>query len=244
MLQIIYYFVTLHSYIDKRGITNVKLLNNKLTHFFQNRKDFNMNTELFLIRHGETEWNKSGRYQGCTDIPLSEKGILQAGLLRDRFQNQFDCLYTSPLSRALETAKIIGQGSNIEPIISYPFIEINFGIWEGLNINEIKAQYPDEFHHWRTDETIANLMSSEGSIKAASMRAKNEALRLVQTHPGQRILVIGHGGIIKAALIGLMDWKMTMYHKFMFGNTSVTKLTFDENLNSIINTINDTSHLY
>lgn len=202
-----------------------------------------MHTELFLIRHGETQWNQAGKYQGSTDIPLSENGMKQAGYLKDHFQNRFDYLYSSPLSRALETARIIGSGSDKEPVISPAMVEINFGAWEGLTLEEIKSSYPEQFRSWQTDEINAPLMSSEKSLKSASIRAGNEILRLVETHAGSRILLIAHGGIIKAGLIGIMDWNMTMYHRFLLNNTAVTKLTFDEKKHPVIHTLNDTSHL-
>lgn len=202
-----------------------------------------MKTEVYLVRHGETEWNIVGRYQGCTDTKLSENGLNQASLLSERFKHKFDYLYTSPLERAYQTAQIIGNASNIDPVISKALIEINFGVWEGLTMNEISKQYPTEYKHWRTDEETARLMSTEVSIKKVSIRAKNEIERLVKMHSGSRIFIVSHGGILKAALVGLFDWKMTMYHRLLLGNTSVSKIQFDHELNPTIITINDTSHL-
>ena len=66
-----------------------------------------MKTKVFLVRHGETEWNKLGKFQGCKDIDLSEEGFIQAKYLFNRFNNDFDYIYTSPLKRALQTAQVI-----------------------------------------------------------------------------------------------------------------------------------------
>ncbi|GIM29095.1 phosphoglycerate mutase [Clostridium polyendosporum] len=202
-----------------------------------------MNTTLVLVRHGETEWNALGKFQGCKDINLSNEGILQAQFVKKRFENDFDCIYTSPLKRALQTAEIISNNTNLNPIIEPQLREINFGDWEGLTIREIANNYPNNFNKWRTDELDAPLCGGDISLKKASIRAKSAILEIVKKHKGKNIVIVSHGGIIKAGLIGLFNWKMTMYHKIVLGNTAVCKITFDDNFNPTIITLNDTSHL-
>ena len=73
-----------------------------------------MKTTVLLIRHGETEWNQLGKFQGCTDIELSKDGIKQAELLRDRLNGDFDYIYASPLKRAYETARVISEDTDFE----------------------------------------------------------------------------------------------------------------------------------
>jgi probable phosphoglycerate mutase len=203
-----------------------------------------MSTELYLVRHGETPWNKEGRFQGCTDIQLSDDGIQQATYLKDSLNGNFDVVYSSPLIRAYKTAQIICEGTNIlTPNIAPNIREVNFGQWEGLTLHQISDQYPTEFHSWRTDEDHGHLMGGDLTLKSASIRAKNTILEIVNKHIGQRIVIVAHGGILKAGIIGLFDWKMTMYHKFFLGNTSLSKITFNEMLSPILMCLNDTSHL-
>lgn len=202
-----------------------------------------MKTTLFLIRHGETKWNTLGKFQGCTDIDLSDEGILQANFLKERMKDSFDFIYSSPLRRASDTANIICSNTDIKPQIEPSIREINFGEWEGLTIKEIKELYPDAFQVWRTDELTGPIVGGDLSIKMASIRAKEAILKIVNRHKGQRIVIVAHGGIIKAGLIGLFDWKMTMYHQIILGNTSICKLSFNDDLNPVIASINDTSHL-
>ncbi len=214
-----------------------------------------MKTELYLVRHGETEWNKLGRFQGCTDIDLSDDGIQQAKLLMEKLENKFDYIYTSPLSRAVQTATIINQDKTFrKPTIVQDLREINFGAWEGLTSAQIKEQYPSEFQAWRTDEINANLVGGDLSLKNASTRVTNAIMGIVNEHIGKRIVIVAHGGIIKAGLIGLFEWKMTMYHKFFLDNTSVSKISFDESnpqhesvflshLTPTLLNLNDVSHL-
>lgn len=202
-----------------------------------------MKTTLFLVRHGETKWNTLGKFQGCTDIDLSDEGIMQANLLKERMENSFDFIYSSPLKRAHDTAKIICSNMDIKPQIETSIREINFGEWEGLTIKEIKELYPENFEVWRTDELIGPIVGGDLSIKMASIRAKESILKIVTNHKGKRIVIVAHGGIIKAGLIGLFDWKMTMYHQIILGNTSICKLSFNDNLKPVIVSLNDTSHL-
>lgn len=202
-----------------------------------------MHTEILLIRHGETEWNTLGKFQGSKDILLSQEGILQAELLKKRLKNSFDIVYASPLSRALETAKIICRETSLQPIPEEGIKEIGFGNWEGLTIKEIKETYPEEFASWRMDETNASLMGGDLSLKKASIRAKEAILKIVTENKGKKIIIVAHGGIIKAGLIGLFDWKMTMYHNVNLGNTAITKLIFTKTLEPKLVTLNDTSHL-
>jgi phosphoserine phosphatase len=76
-----------------------------------------MKTTVLLIRHGETEWNTLGKFQGCTDIDLSEEGIKQAQLLKDRLNGEFDYIYASPLSRAFKTANIIASVTDKKVVV-------------------------------------------------------------------------------------------------------------------------------
>lgn len=202
-----------------------------------------MTTTLFLVRHGETKWNSLGKYQGCKDIELAEEGISQAKLLKERVENSFDHIYTSPLKRAFDTANIICSDINIKPIVEESMREINFGEWEGLTKEEIKKLYPEIYNKWTTDELTAPFCGGDSSIKFASIRAKEGILNLVSKHKNERIMIVSHGGIIKAGLIGLFNWKMTMYHQLVLGNTSICKLSFNEELIPSIVTFNDTNHL-
>lgn len=202
-----------------------------------------MSTSIMLIRHGETEWNALGKFQGSKDIDLSKEGILQAEFLKNRFKKNFDYIYCSPLKRALKTAKIISEDMNLHPIIYPQLREIDFGEWEGLTVKDIKNNYPELFKLWLIDDTTGPLCGGDGSLKKASIRATDAILEIVKENKNKNIAVVAHGGIIKAALIGIFNWNMSMYHKIRLGNTSITRLYFDDNMNPLILGLNDTSHL-
>lgn len=109
-------------------------------------------TTLVLIRHGETDWNNEGRYQGQADPPLNAVGIKQAeDLLSSLKEEHIDALYSSPLRRALQTAQILAQRLRI-PLITDPrLMEIDQGEWETRLRAEIEHAYPELFHAWQTN---------------------------------------------------------------------------------------------
>lgn len=203
-----------------------------------------MQTTLLLVRHGQTPWNSLGKIQGCTNIPLDEEGISQAELLSHKLNGNFSALYSSPLKRAYDTALILGKPANLEPIKKEALTEINFGSWEGLNFKEVAAQYPEDFTRWKTDPYEGPMTNGEGSLKACSLRGYHILTELVKAHPGETIVVVSHGGFIKASLIGLFHLKMTMYHQMAMGNTCINTIHFDQNLHPTLLGLNDISHLH
>lgn len=202
-----------------------------------------MKTTVLLIRHGETEWNTLGKFQGCTDIALSKEGIKQAKLLKNRLKGNFDYIYSSPLNRAFETANILASGTDKEVAIVSEIREINFGEWEGLTVHEIAENYPEVFKAWRSDKTESYICGGDSSIHNAANRATKCILDIVNQHKGKKIAIIAHGGIIKAGLIGIFEWDMTMYHKMALGNTCINTLTFYDDLKPVLVTLNDINHL-
>ncbi|MDF2473573.1 MAG: phosphoglycerate mutase-like protein [Anaerocolumna sp.] len=200
-----------------------------------------MKTELYLVRHGETQWNVLGKFQGSSNIDLSDNGIKQAEYLSMRFQNNYDIIYSSPLNRALQTAEMISRNNpESKPIIHEDLTEINFGDWEGLTFHQIMEQYPSQFDAWKTD---GSLMGGDLNVLSAGTRAKNAILDIAKSNAGRKIIAVAHGGIIKAGLVCLFDWKVPMYHSIFLDNTSVTKLIFTTNNNIILSTLNDTRHI-
>lgn len=202
-----------------------------------------MPTTLLLIRHGQTPWNALGKIQGSTNIDLEDSGRYQATLLSNKLKGTFSAIYSSPLNRALETAQILAQPNHLDVQVIPALEEINFGLWEGLTFKEVAALYPEAYQKWKTDEIEAPLCGGDGSLQNCALRVSNCLLDLVKKHSGETIVAVSHGGLIKTALIGLFDLKMTMYHQLTFGNTCVTTIRFKDNLVPVLVGLNDTSHL-
>jgi len=158
--------------------------------------------ELWLVRHGQTDWNAEGRYQGQTDIPLNEVGIAQArelaGLLRAEGKS-FRAIYTSDLSRASQTADILGAAFNLSPIPNPGLREVDLGDWEGQNHNEVRERYPAEMTARRADPVDSHPPGGE-SVREVAQRVVEVANQIKRAHPRGRVLVVSHG-IALATLI-------------------------------------------
>jgi alpha-ribazole phosphatase len=179
--------------------------------------------EIYLIRHGETESNKERRYLGWTESPLSELGLRQAEAVGHYLASQgMDELYCSDLNRALHTARVIGAGSGLKPIITPLLREIHFGQWEGLTFDEIEKEWGSAISHW-LDDPFHKAAPGGESLRDVCERM-NEFLTTVSeaTPDGKRIVAVSHGGSIRALLYNILHLEHTAFWDIKIGNASVT----------------------
>jgi probable phosphoglycerate mutase len=149
-------------------------------------------TELLLVRHGETDWNAEGRLQGHTDRPLTEHGRRQAAELAERLAAEHvDAIYASDLSRAKETAEIVGARLGLPVSVDAGLREKHWGNWEGL-----------------TGDERATVEHEGESVADHRERVMAAVRRIVDRHPGERVVVVTHGGSLRrvqAALHGVAE---------------------------------------
>ncbi|HEY8318491.1 MAG TPA: histidine phosphatase family protein [Amnibacterium sp.] len=152
-------------------------------------------TDLVLVRHGETEWNRLGRVQGLSDIPLNETGRRQAREAGRRLARQhWDGIASSPLSRAAETARIIASEVALgEPELVEALVERNYGEAEGMTGEEI-------------DRRWAGVLKAREPREAVIERVRPALLALAEKHPGSRLLVVSHGGVIGSLVRDVTRW--------------------------------------
>jgi len=150
-------------------------------------------TEMWLVRHGQTDWNLNGIYQGQTDIPLNETGITQARQLAQELAAiRFDAIYSSDLGRARETAAIIAAEQGLPVSIDPRLREINQGVWEGKTIEYVRETYHPDFS--RNPKYILT-PRAEGAESLAEVitRMVDAVNEYHQHHPGERLLLATHG---------------------------------------------------
>jgi uncharacterized phosphatase len=182
-------------------------------------------TDLYLVRHGETEWNRLRRIQGLTDIPLNDTGREQArrtGMLLTR--RPIARVYASPLVRARETAELIAAELGVAaPVLREEFVERNYGAAEGMTFREIDQRYPPGMEvpgRETRDQVAARALPGLQAIAAA--------------HPGESIAVVSHGGVIRAALMAAEpDWGFTAItngsvHTFHVEGEDLRLVAFDD----------------
>lgn len=202
-------------------------------------------TRLYLVRHGETEWNRASKVQGSTDIELSREGIKQARLLAEKLTGEdIDLIYSSSLKRALGTAEIAAGCLSRKIVKSEKYHEICLGPWEGMTINEIKEKYGEHFRIYREDPANFRLPGAETFIELAE-RTYNAILEIVNRHKGKNILLVSHGTAIKAAIIKILGIDIANYTKFRIDNASISIIGFidDDPGKPVVLCLNDTSHL-
>ena len=156
-----------------------------------------MPTTIVLVRHGETDWNRERRFQGHADTPLNDVGRHQALELAEALRDEgLKAVYTSPLRRASETARIVADVLGLVARELAALCEIDVGDWQGLTVDEIRTRYPERSDvawrsGWRNGETHEQL----------SDRVVPALLELGRRHPDERVLGVTHAGPIRAALM-------------------------------------------
>lgn len=195
-----------------------------------------------MIRHGETIWNKELKYQGHTDIELSEEGLKQAEAVAARFLDEkIEAVYSSDLSRAFITAKAIADKHHL-PVCKVPSLrEIKFGDWEGLTYRAINDRWPEEMSRLYTHASEVVVPGGE-SFSQLKERASDAIDQLVQKHSDETFVVVAHGGTIRAILCAILGVPLDNVWNFRQDNTAVNIIEYYEG-RAIVGLINDSHHL-
>ena len=204
-----------------------------------------MKTRFYFIRHGETQWNKQGIYQGWTDIALSEEGKKQAECLGKRFENEklkLDAVYSSPLQRAIATAEAVAKAKGLGVIADQHFKEINFGEWEGYTVEQLSQKHGKAYTDFFENPFI-HPFPGERSFDAVIKRSLEGFQQLLKKHEGGNVAVVSHGGLLRVLIMTLMEMDYTFYRKTWLSNTSITIIDVRENGTKLLLTLNDFSHL-
>jgi broad specificity phosphatase PhoE len=157
----------------------------------------NMNTTIYLVRHGQTEWNVQHRLQGHQDSPLTELGIKQAEWLGEALQeHNVDVIYSSSSPRAYRTADCIRRHREMNIIECDDFKEINLGEWEGQTQSSVKEKFPEQFSNFWSNPADFLVKDSEtyGEVR---LRALNKLNQIIEEHRGKSILIVTHTVVVK-----------------------------------------------
>ena len=196
---------------------------------------------LLLVRHGETDWNKSLRYQGQTDTPLNVTGMRQAQCISQRLEKEpILAVYSSDLKRAVQTAEAIATKLNVAVITSPDLRELDFGEFEGLTFGEIQQRYPDSHRRW-TSQIVDVPPPGGESLKQLARRVARLVTRIKREHPEGTVAVVGHGGSIRAMVCILLEIDLKHWWQIRTDSTSLTIFdVYPEG--AVLSLLNDTSH--
>lgn len=187
-------------------------------------------TDIYLVRHGESEGNHSNIFTGQYEVPLTDTGKLQAAKTAEYLSNvKFDAVYSSDLSRAFDTAKFIAEKQGLTVIARKELREICVGEWEGVPFDTVVKKYPDTFKRWR-EKMYDSCAEGGESMRELNERILTEVTRIAENHDGKSVAVVSHGTPIRVLIckakglpfeeIGSLGW---------VSNASVTHIQFDKN---------------
>lgn len=199
-------------------------------------------TEIYLIRHGQTAWNREEIFRGRTDVPLDETGRKQAELAGFYFKEvKIDAIYSSPLSRAWQTAEKIAElhGLQVQPLQG--IIDMSFGEWEGHPHQEVKRMDPETYRLWREEPHLAKLPGGE-TLDDVRERAMGALEEVVRVHPEGTIVLVSHRVVNKVLLCGILGLDNSHFWQIIQDTTAINLIRYHKGRYYLV-LMNETCHL-
>lgn len=198
---------------------------------------------LIIVRHGESEWNRIGRYKGQQDAPLSELGARQAEALARRLTYEpIDAIFASPLQRAAKTAEAIARHHPDVPFAHEPaLLEICHGDWEGLMADEVIERYGDGLREWRSHPTRAQMPGGE-SFSNILKRVLDFKDWLCAEYSGRNVLISTHDVVVKILVADALGMNMDRINRIWVTNASISVIEYGEDLPYLVS-LSEACHL-
>jgi broad specificity phosphatase PhoE len=185
-------------------------------------------TEIVLVRHGETELNTAGVFRGRTDVPLNERGREQAaGVAAALADPPVNAVYSSPMVRALDTARAIADRHGLEPITDEAFNNIDLGEWQGGWKEKVKAKQPELWRLWLEDPDSLRIPGGE-TLAQVRERSYTRALELARKHTDERIVVVSHRSVTKLLGGALLGLERSYFWSFYIDNAAYAVFGFND----------------
>lgn len=200
---------------------------------------------LFIVRHGETLWNKEGRFQGQIDTDLSEKGLEQADLIAEKLaSHKFDAVVSSPLARARVTGERIAAACGCKTFeIAEGLTEINHGEWEGLMASEVEERWPELLAEWHASPENVTMPGEGGeSLDDVQKRSVAAAEHIAARFKGD-VCVTAHDAVIKVLLCKIVGAPLSSFWNFQIANCSLTIAELRDGKQPRISLLGDANHL-
>ena len=200
-------------------------------------------TRLFLVRHGATAATEEDRFSGSSGAELSEEGRWQAARLGERLSQQhIAAIYSSPLSRALDTARIVAGHCRLEAVIREGLREMGHGHWEGLKRDDVERQFGDEYAAWEADPFTFAPAGGEPGL-AVLARALPVIREVVTAHAGGQVLVVSHKATLRLVLSSLLAFDPRGYRDRLDQSPACLNVVdFRDPVRARLMLFNDTSH--
>jgi probable phosphoglycerate mutase len=198
---------------------------------------------LIIVRHGESEWNRIGRYQGQHDVPLSDLGLRQAEALALRLCDEpLDMIFTSSLQRAAKTAEAIARYHRETPFEhADALLEINHGDWQGLMADEVIERYGAGLREWREHPTRAQMPNGE-SFSNILKRVLDFKERLCAEFGDRNVLVSTHDVVVKILVADALGMNMDRINRIWVTNASISVIEYGSDLPYLVS-LSEACHL-
>jgi phosphoserine phosphatase len=199
-------------------------------------------TSIYLVRHGQTAWNKEDIFRGRSNIPLDETGLKQAAAAAEYFREiEIHSIYSSPMSRAWQTAEKIGEVRRlpVEPLEG--ITDMSFGDWEGKSVLEVEKKDGEKFRQWKEEPHRLQLPGGE-SLDIVRARAMGALSEVIDRHPGKTLALVTHRVINKVILCGILGLDNSHFWQIDQSPTAINLIRYREG-KYFLSLMNETCHL-
>jgi len=191
--------------------------------------------KVYLLRHGETDWNKNFKIQGQLDIELNEKGVkdsIKTAEFISNFNTKIDMVISSPLQRSKFLTKEISKRFKLEPVYFDELKELDFGVWEGLSFDEVRQKYPDDLKKWIYEPQSAKIPEGE-SLSDLQNRVK-KVIGFIKKENKENFVVVGHGVVNRIIILNLLGLPLGKYRVFEQDSCSISIFEFEWEWRSVL----------
>jgi len=199
---------------------------------------------LILARHGETASNRDGLGLGLQDVPLTERGHHQAEALAEALADaKVDAIYSSPLRRALDTAKAIASRHGLEVVVDEGLTEMDVGELDGLTFEEMRGRYPEFLSRWLGEEAgTLRMPGGRESLQEVQERAREAVRRMAQRHGRETVVAVTHNFTIHALLCDALNMSICDFRRLRHDLAAISTLDIRDRRSGVVR-LNDTCHL-
>jgi phosphoserine phosphatase len=200
-------------------------------------------TKIILVRHGHVEGISPERFRGRADLSLTAEGVKQAEATARRIHATWtpSAVYASPLSRAVATAEAIGRPIGLSPNSLDGLVDIDYGKWQGLTPDQVKAQWPELLDTWYRSPDWAAFPGGE-TLQDVLTRAVSALREVIQRHPRDTVVLVGHDSVNRVILLHALQLPLSRYWRLAQRPCAINEIDFSEN-GFVVQTVNETHHL-
>ena len=200
-------------------------------------------TNIILIRHGQTEWNRSERFRGHADVPLDKIGLMQADATGKRIAAQWkpDAVYAGPLSRTFNTAEAMARSTSLTVQIEPDLIDVDCGDWQGLTPDEVSRRWPTEFQAYLHSPGKFRFPGGE-ALEMARLRAMKCVDGLIARYPGQTMVLVSHTALNRLILLSALGLDSSSFWRIRQDTCAINVFEVEAGNFTLI-LLNETSHL-